>query len=156
MIVPCSARKHEFRQRAEFLYQGSLFQVALKAAVSITDRWKIGVLSAKHGFVRLHDQLDPYDTQWGDPDAATAKDLRESAERIRWKLHPISPVVQDPVVLLLPRAYATRALRIWPEAIDYFAGCRGIGDMRHRLAVISEATFAIPKLSPPFQPGGTS
>jgi len=53
------------------LYRGSLFTLALKAARALVpDEW-IRVLSAKHGYVRLDQVIEPYDTTWGAEDAIT-------------------------------------------------------------------------------------
>lgn len=128
VIVPCSGKKLDHPAPARDLYQGSLYRLALGAATSITPPWRVLVLSAKYGFVRLEAELEPYDVTWDDDASADDDTLAMTAA-----YHGVRNVV-----LLLPIAYAERARRIWPDAAWPLEGCAGIGEMRHRLALIRD------------------
>lgn len=129
VVVPCSGKKATHPAPARDLYLGSLYRLAMAAAVEVTAPWRVVILSARHGFVRLTTVLEPYDTTWDDDDAADEELLADTAASLD---------ASDGVVLLLPTAYAHRALQVWPDAAWPLRGCAGIGEMRQRLARIRD------------------
>lgn len=141
VIVPCSAAKADHRGRPAELYTGSFFRHAHAAAEAITDLWRIGVLSAKHGILRPNVSIDPYDCTWQSPDHATPALVAATAQSFRVdprERMPNSPVLLAPVVLLLPNEYARRVLDVWPDAHWPLRGCRGVGEQRARLSAIRD------------------
>lgn len=135
VLVACSVDKLDRRAPAGQLYTGSLFALALRAAKALTDDAMIRVLSARHGFLALDTELDPYNTTWSDPERITIPEL--------WRQAAALPTFAE-VISLMPTAY-TKVARVALEG-PVMAPLRhagGIGWMRHRLALIAD-TGAIP------------
>ncbi len=144
VLIPCSGSKRgelEY-QPAVRLYTGSLFRAALKAArAMVEDRW-ITILSARHGFVRLDQQLLPYDQKWGYPGHVDVTRLRFQAEQMHEFLE-IGGNEPGAVVSLMPAEYTRWAATVWKSdpagpLVKPLDGCAGIGEMRQRLGWIAK------------------
>lgn len=134
VIIPCSGAKLDRSAPARQLYTGSLFRLALAAALNLTDAELVRVLSARHGLVGLDTELAPYDVRMGERGSVTVDQLRRQAD----ELTPAPALV----VLLTPAAYTAPALAVWPAAVVPLVGARGIGEMRGRLARIRDRELA--------------
>lgn len=61
VLIGCGKRKRKGRHRVEDLYQGPYFRLCLAAARTMALDGDIGVLSAKHGLLKLNDVVESYD-----------------------------------------------------------------------------------------------
>jgi hypothetical protein len=143
VIVPCSEAKLDHAAPASDLYTGSLFRMALEAARVLVPDDQIRVLSAMHGWVRLDQEIAPY--EW-----RMARNVGRTYSPVGYDGPPcpMPLVLQDQardqgiadvatVVSLCPLDYWHPVQRTWGDrAVNAFYGCRGIGDMRHELAEI--------------------
>lgn len=68
IIIPCGFKKRAVKCRASELYQGPYFNMNLKWARSVAADECIFILSAKHGFLRLNNVVEPYDLKMGQSD----------------------------------------------------------------------------------------
>lgn len=132
VIIPCGAEKVDAPAAARDLYVGNMFATALRTAQS--DAFGLDpivyVLSAKHGLLRLDDEVAPYDVKMGgDGSVDPATVCMQAAE--------LDIDEADEVYTLLPRAYyevADRALRpLGVYAQDVYEACPGIGYQRGAL-----------------------
>lgn len=118
VITPCGMTKAPTRARADRLYTGRYFLACLRYAHTLVSPERIRILSAKHGFLQLHELVDPYDLKFGMPGAVDLVTLRLQATG-RGLLG------RDPVVILGGRAYATPCLQLWPHASTPLIGLPG-------------------------------
>lgn len=130
VFVACGATKLTVRSRAAELYVGTYFRLALRAARRLVPDDRIRIVSALHGIVPLHWQVDPYNVRLGDVGAITAQDLRTQARAAH--LHKCSDVT-----VLAGKGYANLIQQVWPNAAAPLAGTRGIGEQQHRLNTIA-------------------
>lgn len=75
-LVSCSAVKAAERRPAERLYLGQLFALSVewvRLCSYVYPRWAI--LSAEHGLVMPHEELDPYDTRMRNVDGSAWGEL---------------------------------------------------------------------------------
>lgn len=135
VIVGCGAAKADTPTESAHLYTGSYFQLALRAARSLVSEDRIRVMSARHGFVGLHQVLAPYNLRLGQPGSVSAIQLSKQARRL-W-LHNC-----DDVTVLAGRDYTQLAQQVWPHAKAPLAGTRGIGDQQHLLAAMAQHSAA--------------
>lgn len=145
-VVPCGAAKLDHRAPARELYTGSHFQRTLRIveAAARRDGAAVRILSAKHGLVDPDRELEPYDVLVADLDDATRLDLELT---IRGQLEGLGA---REVRTWLPKAYTfvmTHAVAMVPPARrpmlrGEFAGARGIGDQRARLAELEASLGA--------------
>lgn len=143
-VVPCGAAKQDRPAPAAELYTGAHFRYVLgrvrEHAASDPDG-QVVILSALHGLVQLDDVLAPYDTTMTCPSSITAADLCADM-----------PDQLDAVELFLPRAYRDRLVAALviradarpgedqPRVVDHYAGARGIGEQRARVARLARVS----------------
>lgn len=82
IIIPCGQAKRPTRSRARYLYTGSLFRANLAWALSVAPEQRIFVLSAKHGFLKLDDWVDPYDLKMGDDGCIHPSEIKAQADKL--------------------------------------------------------------------------
>lgn len=130
VIIPCAATKADRPAAARDLYIGSFHRMCYRAASALTSDDNIRILSAKHGLLRLNDQVNPYALRMGDPGTVTVEQLIRQAREQEILDHPN-------VVILAGRDYTAMARHLWPSAATPLQGSRSIGEHRQRLAGIA-------------------
>ena len=128
VVVPCGQKKLDEAAAASDLYTGSLFRSAYLAGKAISEALdaELVILSAKHGVLGPNEPLEPYDVSLGDPEAMPVNEMVLTAGERGY--------LDRPALILGGSAYVERAQHIWPYCEAPLAGCKGIGDMRGRLA----------------------
>ncbi|WP_331757021.1 hypothetical protein OH782_41330 (plasmid) [Streptomyces sp. NBC_01544] len=135
VVVPCSAAKLSTTAPvpAADLYVGSFHRLCRRAAHAIASgTGTVLVLSAAHGFVTLDEPLAPYELRMGEPGSVQPDQLRAQAELLG--LHHARQLIA-----LGGRAYVEAVAAVRPDVLRPLAGCRGIGQQRHRLSRIAAA-----------------
>ena len=59
VLISCVSKKLPYRAKAMDLYTSALFRKCLQYAYSL-DPTEIFILSAKHGLIKLEEEIDPY------------------------------------------------------------------------------------------------
>ena len=88
VLIACVSKKSDKKQKAELLYQSSLFKKELQYAKEVIRADKIFILSALHGLLNLSDEIEPYNLTLNDMAVAkrkawaeeVLKSLRENAD----------------------------------------------------------------------------
>jgi|SRR5215469_1214388 len=132
VVIACGAAKLDRPAPAEHLYTGSQFRLALQAALQLTDRDSVMILSAKHGLLPLWRQVAPYDLKMGQPGSVTADQLalQAAVRALRFRR----------VIALTPKAYTAMLQAIWPNLDAPLAGL-GIGCQRQVLAQLRDGRY---------------
>ena len=125
VIIPCGGKKRAGKWPAFQLYCGSGFIAALKAALRLTTRENIRILSGKHGLLRLESVVEFYEQRIDEPGGVSAETVRRQASG--------EGLLGVPVVILAGKAYASVALQVWPHAQTPLSGARGMGYQRQIL-----------------------
>lgn len=142
VVVPCSGSKRpEPHLPAGERYTGSLHRLARDAAARLTTPEFTWIASARYGLLGLTDDTEPYDRRI----EAVFRNKDDKRQFLSWVhcgaigMHKLDP--DCPVIALVPTMYA-EALRatplLAPRLVEPLAGCAGIGEMRHRLAMIRD------------------
>ena len=141
-VVPCGAAKLDHAAPAAELYTGAHFRYVLNAALELADgdRSRVRILSARHGLLELGQAVAPYDMKMGDPHSVMAYQVRQQLEVLAWgqNVH---------LVALTPNAYTDKLNTAVTggdglsgvRLTQAFAGCRGIGEQRGRVAELVRA-----------------
>ncbi|WP_241962101.1 DUF6884 domain-containing protein [Rhodococcus opacus] len=79
VVIPCGARKAAVPMPAGALYLGSYHRLCQKAAVRLTPRENIRILSGLHGLLNLDTVTAPYEMRLGEPGSVTADTVYEQA-----------------------------------------------------------------------------
>ena len=108
VIIPCGQQKRTYKTQAERLYIGPYYRQCLRWALSITERENIYILSAKHGFVSLKEELFPYEQQMDRPGAISLTAIKQQA-----KTKGIDKAKR--VVAIGGRRYTNICQAIWPS-----------------------------------------
>ncbi|MFI6658035.1 DUF6884 domain-containing protein [Streptomyces sp. NPDC050523] len=134
VIVPCSAAKLAVNRPtpARHLYTGSYHLMCRRAAERIAGPAGLLVLSAMHGFVRLDDELLPYEQRMDAPGHISVEQLRAQASEL-------GILAARSLVALGGRAYVDAVTAIRSDTLRPLDGCRGIGEQRSRLARLAAA-----------------
>ena len=80
VLIACVSKKSDKKQKAELLYQSSLFKKELQYAKEVIRADKIFILSALHGLLNLSDEVEPYNLTLNDMAEEVLKSLRENAD----------------------------------------------------------------------------
>jgi hypothetical protein len=132
VVIPCGGRKRAQRTPAGAMYTGSYHLACRRAAAWLTrDGGTVIILSAKYGFLRMGDPIDPYDLKMGQRGSVSVAILREQAARLGLSR------IRD-VTVLGGRAYADAASAVWPDARRPLDGTTSMGEQLARLAAIAE------------------
>lgn len=75
VFLSCVKTKNNVPCKAHEMYQSDLFKKSLAYALTLTDRNKIFILSAKYGVLRLDDEIEPYNL--------TLNNMNKTAQK-RW------------------------------------------------------------------------
>lgn len=128
VIIPCGAKKHQSKTVAAKMYQGPYFKACLRYAQSIIRRDSILILSAKYGFLRLNQEIEPYELTLGDPGCVTAADLRKQCDALS--------LSERNDVALGGKRYTSMCRAVWPNVLTPVPSV-GIGKqmqwMKHHL-----------------------
>ncbi len=109
VIIGCGSAKASEPRKARELYQGGYFKACLAAALAFTSEDRVLILSGRHGFLRLDDEVQPYDQRVVDEGHVSDGKLVMQAEELG--------VAGSPrVIILAGKAYATAARKVWPRA----------------------------------------
>ena len=80
VIVGCGKRKLKGTHSAAALYDSGYFRLKLKYARKIVDNEdSIMIISGKHGFLRLDEQIESYNQPIAGPGAVTLETLNQQA-----------------------------------------------------------------------------
>lgn len=152
-VIPCSATKLDRRAPAAELYTGPLFRSALYAVRAMYGRGQLDgylILSAAHGLVDPHQELEPYDvTIGGELEAPTELIAHQLNARGVHQLLPLLPKRYDAklreaaMVANLQRDLTGALTGDWQElAIRVLAnpltGSAGLLEQRKRLRQLRE------------------
>lgn len=146
-VVPCGAAKLDHAAPAAELYIGAQFRYVLNAALELADanRNRVRILSALHGLLELDTVVEPYDVKMGHTASVASWTLRK-------QLDDIKPNADLHVIALTPNAYSDKLAAAIHEPASpmqgvrltkAFAGCRGIGEQRGRVAELVRAYKAV-------------
>lgn len=120
VVIPCGGKKRPGRWKAFQLYSGPYFEKALAAALRLTTKDRIFILSGKHGLLRLDQEVDSYEQRIDAPGAITAPAVAEQAAALG--------IAREPsVVVLAGSVYAGIAKTVWPDAQTPLLGLPGMG-----------------------------
>lgn len=140
VVIPCSGAKAtgDVLPAVE-RYTGAMFRAALAAARRLTEDRFIRIASARYGLVSLDHPTQHYDRRL---DALGRDDLRQWRSWVQceacgmWAEWTTNGRPGAPVILFVPKFYAEQ-LKTAPllagAAVEPFADCGGIGEMRHVL-----------------------
>jgi len=126
VVIACGGKKSDApgRIRAEERYTGNYFRACLMAA-EVMDGPTM-VISAKHGLIPLHEEIENYDVKMGDKGSVRLGTVRQQVEELG---------LQDAKVTVLGgERYVKAARQIWPDAEAPLKG--GIGQQLKQLAGI--------------------
>ena len=101
VLIACASKKQEHPCRAADLYQSDLFRKNLRYAERL-DPDEIFILSAKHGLLRLDEQVEPYNVTLNTMPAA---ERRAWAERVLEELAQVADLEQDRFTFLAGSRY---------------------------------------------------
>lgn len=119
VIVGCGKKKSNRKCRADSMYQGSFHKALLKYARILTAEGNIFILSAKYGFLRLSDMIEPYELKMRDKGAITVNLLNIQANRLGIK--------NQGVIILAGKDYAKICGKIFPSIRTPLSKIGGIG-----------------------------
>jgi hypothetical protein len=116
-LIACSSSKSVVDAPARDFYTGTLFRKSAQFAERTCDDW--AVLSAKHGLVRRHQRLYPYDETLSDK---TLSERRAWAQRVFQEIDAAWPIQSEPHTFVLLaganyRAGLVEALSACPSVI---------------------------------------
>lgn len=134
IIVPCGGAKLSEPAPAGAMYIGSYHAATRRAAEALGG--ELWILSAKYGFLRPTETIEPYDLRMGQPGSVTPEELRRQAEE-----YGIARA--EDVTILAGWAYAAPAVLVWPHAKLPLAGTRGMGHQLQVLARIAGGSSVI-------------
>lgn len=133
MLSSAAKRAVDRPTPARDLYTGPYHLMCRRAAEHIAGpAGGVLVLSALHGFVRLEDELLPYEQRMDAPGRVSVGHLRAQAARLGIL------DVRD-LVALGGRAYVDAVTAVRSDTLRPLDGCRGIGEQRSRLARLAAA-----------------
>lgn len=101
-MIACVSKKASKRQTAEKLYLSDLFKKELCYAREIIQPDDIFILSAKHGLVKLSEELDPYDLTLN---TMLSKERKAWAEKVLADLKREADFNNDQFVFLAGNKY---------------------------------------------------
>lgn len=108
VIVGCGAAKDDHARLAGSLYTSTYFKKKRHYAVTVGDSWRI--LSAEHGLLHPHKEIEPYETSIEDLDDEQLAELAQQVgmELIDWIVREDtdgSPYTVEKVIVLAGRTY---------------------------------------------------
>jgi hypothetical protein len=100
-LISCGKRKLKYRTSASVLYVGSLFVKSLAFARRLNSD-AIYILSAKHGLLELHQEIDPYEQTLT---RMSACDVRDWSARVLTQLQAKVNLSDDHFIILAGLPY---------------------------------------------------
>ncbi|SEM77737.1 DUF6884 domain-containing protein [Streptacidiphilus jiangxiensis] len=133
VIVGCGKAKQDRRVTAGMLYTGGFHWACRYTGMELLHGGgRLYILSAAHGLLDLHTEIDPYDLTVGDP-GSVSPDLVRAQALERGLEHA-------EVTVLAGSRYVDLARAAWPDLEAPLAGARGIGEMQQRLGHLRRET----------------
>lgn len=83
VILSCGSKKIDHQSPALALYCGSFFKAQRRWALSVVSYHQIYILSAKYGFLKATDKIEPYELKMGDKGSIDCKRLRHQAVELK-------------------------------------------------------------------------
>lgn len=120
VLISCASKKLCHRAKARDLYISPLFKYNLKYAELLTPD-QIYVLSAKHGLVRLDEEINPYEKTLN---SMVAHERRKWADHVLIQLRDISNIGDTEYIFLAGRKYREYLL---PHLFHYKVPFEGLG-----------------------------
>ena len=102
VLLSCGKKKCGQRAKAGVMYKGPLFTKSLKYAKKKLNPDKIFILSAKHGLLRLDDEIEPYDKTLNNMKAV---EKRQWADKVLQQLRTHTDIDNDHFVFLAGKNY---------------------------------------------------
>jgi hypothetical protein len=133
-LIPCASKKKPYSTRAVDLYDSHLFRLCLQYARDIKPD-AIFILSAKHGLLRLDQEIEPYNVTLKNMSAA---EVQEWAGKVITQLTAQADLQRDHFVILAGDRYCRHLL---PHLSSYELPVEGlpIGKQLQRLRSIHES-----------------
>jgi hypothetical protein len=122
VLISCVSRKLDRKAKAEELYISPLFCLSLNYARELSPDG-IFILSAKHGLLPLHAEIEPYDETLH---KMPAEKVREWGDRVFSQLQVIADVEKDRFIFLAGSRYRKHLVERLPRSEAPLAGL-GIG-----------------------------
>ena len=119
VLLACAAKKGPSKTRADKLYTSALFQLSLQYARQLRPDATF-ILSAKHGLLRLDDQVEPYNMSLNEMSAAQRKAW---ASRVVDQLKASCDLRRDLFIILAGDRYRRYLL---PHLTHYEIPLRGL------------------------------
>lgn len=99
------------------MYMGSYFKACLQWAINFADSEDhVFIISAKYGFLRLNDLIDPYDLKMGQVGSVSLDTLKKQAQLLK--------IEHCSVVNLAGKEYLKKIKKVFNKVDDPFEGLR--------------------------------
>ena len=101
VLISCVSKKLDKKSTAESIYTSSLFKKNLKYAKSLKPN-EIYILSAKHGLLKLTDEIEPYDKTLNN---MRSNDIKEWSKTVVNQLKSVADLKNDEFTFLAGEKY---------------------------------------------------
>jgi len=101
VLVSCGSKKLHRKSKVQDLYISSLFKKNLQYARSLKPD-KIFILSAKHGLLKLNEEIEPYEKTLNE---MSSKEIKEWADLVLQQLKNVADLENDNFVFLAGNNY---------------------------------------------------
>ena len=101
VLISCVSKKLEKKSTAENIYTSTLFKKNLTYAKSLKPN-EIYILSAKHGLLKLTDEIEPYDKTLNN---MRSKDIKEWSKTVVNQLKTVADLENDEFTFLAGEKY---------------------------------------------------
>ena len=116
-LISCGKDKLSFAAKARYLYTGDLFTKTLKYTETILKPYKIFILSAKHGLLKLDKEIEPYDETLKDK---RRDEQKEWANNVLHQLGKECDVKNDNFIILAGADYYQDLIKHLPNVDIHF------------------------------------
>lgn len=122
IIITCGRSKRRQPCQAHQMYVSVRAKLLLNYALTNAAPEDFRILSAKYGFLKLTDEIEPYELLMGDPGSVTTEILRQQTDGMT-----------KPIYVAGSKKYVDAVQAVWPDAVDVLAGCSTMFEQHHRL-----------------------
>ncbi len=130
VILACSQKKAESTQKAQDLYQGSLFKLGRRYAE--INHFDFVILSAKYGLIHPDDKIAPYNQRLNNK-----KDVKKLQEKVLPQLKPMIDSY-DRIITVGGKFYREVIEPLDCDKFENIVDNRGIGGMLQKLKILIE------------------
>jgi len=116
-IISCVKKKVKYSAKARDLYTSPLFTKTLKYTETVLQPDKIFILSAKHGLLKLDNEIEPYDETLKDK---SRDEQREWANTVLHQLKNECDVKNDNFIILAGIEYYKDLIKHLPNVDIHF------------------------------------